>query len=54
MSSKLKVFGGQNNNLDGNKPYWEISKIKNNKLKYNTENTAAALDYTQKQNRKKK
>ncbi len=53
MGSKLKVFGGQNNNLDGAKPYWEINQIKNNKIKYNTENTAGCLGYTQKQNRKK-
>ncbi len=54
MSSKLKVVGGQNNNLGGTKPYWEKNKIKNNKIKYNTENTAVGLGYAQKQNRKKK
>ncbi len=52
MGNKLKVFGGQNNNLGGTKPCWEINKIKNNKIKYNTENTA--VGYTLKQNRKKK
>ncbi len=53
MGSKLKVFGGQNNNLDGTKPYWEINKIKNNQIKYNTENTAVGLGYTQEQNKEK-
>ncbi len=53
MGSKLKVFGGQNNNMDVTKPYW-LLKIKNNKIKYNTENTAVGLGYAQKQNRKKK
>ncbi len=54
MGSKLKVFGCQNKKLDGTKPYWEINQIKNNKITYNKENTAAGLGYTQKQNREKK